>query len=162
MAELTGSEQEMAREIAYSLASMCEEAEQLYKDCMEKVNSSEKARIVSQTDYINGVQQHPTSKRSFAALADEEERDLTAILRKLHRLSENGRSMWSDFLFLAGGPKSDFSSAIQWCVQHGIDSNTVITITAKWLFLTCDFGVTKESFLKEDDRIGELAKSMKQ
>ena len=65
-------------------------------------------------------------------------------------------------MFLAGGPNSDFSTAMQWCVPHGIDSNTVSTIAVQGLFLRCDFGLTKASFLRENDRLNAAMESNQQ
>jgi hypothetical protein len=143
----------MTKEMAYSLAAMCKEASRLYDECIEKADNSEKARAMSQTEYVNGVQQHPISKRAFASMADGLERELTPLLQQLHELSAKGEGVWSNFMFLAGGPNSDFSTAITWCTEHGIDSNTVSAIAVDGLFLRCDFGLTKASFLKENDRL---------
>jgi len=143
----------MTKEMAYSLAAMCAEASRLYEECIEKADNSERARAMSQTDYVNGVQQHPISKQSFAGMADRLEGELTSLLQELHELSAKGQGMWSDFMFLAGGPNSDFSTAMLWCTQHGIDSSSVSTIAVQGLFLRSDFGLTKASFLKENDRL---------
>ncbi|MDQ2875004.1 MAG: hypothetical protein M3Y33_09515 [Actinomycetota bacterium] len=117
---------------------------------------------MSQTDYVNGVQQHPISKQNFATMAGRLEGELTSLLRELHGLSANGQSMWSDFMFLAGGPSPDFSTAILWCAEHGIDSGTVSTISVQGLLLKCDFGLTKASFLKENDRLNAALESNQQ
>ncbi len=156
------SEEEMTKEMAYSLAAMCQEASRLYDECIDKADKSEKARAMSQTDYVNGVQQHPLSKQSFAGMADRLEAELPLLLQQLRGLSANGESRWSDFMFLAGGPNSDFSTAMQWCIQHGIDSNTVSTIAVQGLFLRCDFGLTKASFLRENDRLNAAMESNQQ
>ncbi|HTU05187.1 MAG TPA: hypothetical protein VMG13_06495 [Trebonia sp.] len=156
------SEEGMTREMAYSLAALCEEASRLYNECIEKTNDSEKARALSQTDYVNGVQQHPISKRTFASMADGLEGELTSLLRKLHEVSAQGESVWSNFMFLAGGPNSDFSTAMMWCTEHGIDSSTVSSIAVDGLFLRCDFGLTKASFLKENDRLTAAMESNQQ
>jgi hypothetical protein len=147
------SEEEMTKEMAYSLAAMCEEASRLYEACIEKADKSYSARAMSQTEYVNGVQQHPISKRSFASLADKLEGELTPLLQELHELSAKGHSVWNDFMFLAGGPDSDFSSAMMWLTQHGIDSSTISSIAVNGLFLRCDFGLTMASFLEENDRL---------
>lgn len=152
----------MTREMAFSLAAMCEEASQLYEECIEKADNSEKARAMSQTEYVNGVQQHPISKRNFASMADRLEGELTSLLQKLRELSAKGQGVWSDFMFLAGGPNSDFSTAIMWCTEHGIDSSTVSTIAVNGLFLRCDFGLTKASFLKENERLTAAMESNQQ
>jgi hypothetical protein len=156
------SEEEMTKEMAYSLAAMCQEASRLYEECIEKADNGERARAMSQTDYVNGVQQHPISKQNFASMADRLEGELTSLLQKLHELSVKGQSVWNDFMFLAGGPNSDFSTAIMWCTQHGIDSSTVSTIAVNGLFLRCDFGLTKASFLKENDRLTAAMESNQQ
>jgi hypothetical protein len=150
----------MRKEMAYSLAAMCEEASRLYEECIEKADNSEKARAMSQTEYVNGVQQHPISKRNFASMADRLEGELTSLLQKLQELSTKGQRMWSDFMFLAGGPNSDFSTAMIWCAEHGIDS--VSTIAVNGLFLRCDFGLTKASFLKENERLTAALESNQQ
>jgi hypothetical protein len=143
----------MTKEMAYSLAAMCKEASRLYDECIEKADNSEKARAMSQTEYVNGVQQHPISKRNFASMADRLEAELTPLLQSLRELSVKGESEWSNFMFLAGGPNSDFSTALMWCNEHGIDPSTVSTIAVDGLFLRCNFGLTKASFLKENDRL---------
>lgn len=156
------SEDELAKETAYSLAAMCEEASRLYNECIDKADKSEKARAMAQTDYVNGVQQHPLSKQSFAGMADRLEGELTSLLRELHELSAKGQRVWSNFMFLAGGPDSDFSTAMMWCTQHGIDSSTVSAIAVNGLFLRCDFGLTKASFLTANDRLAAAMKSNQQ
>jgi hypothetical protein len=156
------SEEEMTKEMAYSLAAMCEEASRLYDECIDKADKSERARAMSQTDYVNGVQQHHLSKQSFAGMADRLEGELTSLLKELHELSAKGERTWSDFMFLAGGPNSDFSTAMLWCAQHGIDSSSVSTIAVQGLFLRCDFGLTKASFLKENDRLNAALESNRQ
>lgn len=156
------SEEEMTKEIAYSLAAMCKEASRLYDECIEKADNSEKARIMSQTEYVNGVQQHPISKRNFASMAEALEAELTPLLQNLRELSVKGESVWSNFMFLAGGPNSDFSTALMWCNEHGIDPSTVSTIAVDGLFLRCNFGLTKESFLKENDRLTAAMESNQQ
>jgi hypothetical protein len=153
------SEEEMTREMAYSLAAICKEASQLYNECIEKVNDSEKARALSQTDYVNGVQQHPISKRTFAGMADRLEGELTSLLQKLHEVSAQSESVWNNFMFLAGGPDSDIGTAMMWCSEHGIDSTTVSSIAVDGLFLKCDFGLTKASFLRENDRLTAVMES---
>jgi hypothetical protein len=156
------SEDKMTTEMAYSLAAMCQEASRLYDACIEKADTSERARAMSQTEYVNGVQQHPISKRSFANMADKLEGELTSLLHQLHELSAKSQSVWSDFMFLAGGPNSDFRTAMMWCAEHGIDSNTVSTIAVQGLFLRCDFGLTMASFLKENDRLAAAMESNQQ
>ncbi|HEY1704272.1 MAG TPA: hypothetical protein VGG75_31645 [Trebonia sp.] len=150
---------EMTKELAYSLAAMCQEAYQLYDKCIEKADTSEKARAMSQTDYVDGVQQHPISKQSFASMAGNLEGELASLLQALHELSVKGQGAWSDFLFMAGGPNSDLSTAITWASEHGIDSNTISAIAVNGLFLRCNFGLTKASFLAENDRLNAAMES---
>jgi hypothetical protein len=147
------SEEEMTKEMAYSLATMAREASRLYEECIDKADQSDRARVMSQTDYVNGVQQHPISKQSFANMASRLEGQLINLLQTLHELSARGRGMWSDFMFLAGGPKSDAATAMQWCTQHNLDSDTISAIAVDGLFLRCDFGLTRESFLEENQRL---------
>ena len=155
-------EDEMTKEMAYSLAAICQEAKRLYDECIDRADKSERARVMSETEFVNGVQQHPISKQSFAGLAVSMESELTTLLQQLRELSIKGESVWNDFMFLAGGAGADFTTAMLWSAQHGVDGSTVSTIAVQGLFLRWNFGLTKAAFLEANDRFSEVLESNQQ
>ena len=107
----------MTKEMAYSLAAMCQEASRLYDECIDKADKSNKARAMSQTDYVNGVQQHPLSKQSFSSMADGLEAEFSLLLQQLRGLSANGESLVERLHVPRRRAQLGFSQAMQWCIQ---------------------------------------------
>lgn len=160
-ADMVGStalsaEEELTREVVYSVAAACREVSALYDKCVDMANMIEKGRAIARSGIVNGVHQHPIALQSFAEMTSRHESEMTSQLQKLRELQATGNSRWSDFMFLTGAPISDFAKAMQWCLQHGIDSGTLSTIGSQGLILKCNFGLTVETFIKENDRLAGI------
>lgn len=158
-ATVAGSEEEMIKSVFYALAATCKEAGELYDKCFEKAESSDKFYAISQMEYVNGVQQHEYSKQSFASMARESERELISLLRELRQLATKGRGLRSDFRFLAGGPSEDWMTALEWCVEHDIDSEVIGRQMNDAWYVLMDFGSTMESFVEESNKLYALIQS---
>jgi stress response protein SCP2 len=144
-----------AGEMATALAGLCGQAMEVYQQIFEKVDTWDRAQAMAKADYVDGIQQHPLSKQAFADMARKKEAEIEPLLHQLRGLSEQGRALRSDLYFLVGGPQRDNQTVVEWMMQH-LPVDVQSSIFAQGIVIACDFGVTIESFLRENERMNEI------
>jgi hypothetical protein len=139
--------------MVYSVHSALEEMMNRYSQCFEKAETVEKAYGMANTEYVNGVRQHELSQASFRNLGVRSERELEGLLAGLREATGAAHSQWKDLLFLLPGTEHDIMRVSSWCLSHGIDSEMVSSLLGNSMFIFADFGLTRDSFWTENERV---------
>lgn len=124
-----------------------------YEQCFEKAEFVEKAFNVANAEFVNGVRQHELSKASFRAHGLSEERELEGLLAELRAATGTARQQWNDLLFLLPAAENDVMRFANWALPHGVDSELFSFILSNAVFTNTDFGLTRESFWTENERV---------
>lgn len=124
-----------------------------YEQCFEKAELVEKAFNVANAEFVNGVRQHEISKANFRAHGLSAERELEGLLTELRTATSAARQQWKDLLFLLPGAENDVMRFANWALPQGVDSEMFSFILGNAVFTSTDFGVTRESFWTENERV---------
>jgi len=124
-----------------------------YEQCFEKAQLVEKALGVANAEFVNGARQHEISKASFRAHALGQERELEGLLTGLRTATSAARQQWKDLLFLLPAAENDVMRFANWALPRGVDSEMFSFILGNAIFTSTDFGVTREAFWAENDRV---------
>lgn len=125
-----------------------------YQLCFEKAEHIEKAYGMANTEFVNGVQQHPISRENFRKLAEQEEQELPGLLVALQEVTATARGQWHDLVFLLpGDEENDIMKFANWCMASGVDSEVMSSIVSNSMFINTDFGTTRASFWDQNERV---------
>jgi hypothetical protein len=146
-------EDALRAKMVYSVHGALEEMMNRYSQCFEKAEAVEKAYGMANTAYVNGVRQHELSQASFRGLGVRSERELEGMLAGLREATVAAQNQWRDLLFLLPGTEHDIMRVSTWCLSHGIDSEVVGSLLGNSMFVHADFGLTRDSFWAENERV---------
>lgn len=124
-----------------------------YSQCFEKAELVEKAYGMANTDFVNGVRQHEISQASFRSLGVSSERELETQLAGLRESTVAAQDQWKNLLFILPGSEHDVMKVINWCGSHGVDAGMMSSVVSNAMFIYTDFGLTRESFWTENERV---------
>jgi hypothetical protein len=146
-------EDALRAKMVYSVHGALAEMMNRYSQCFEKAETVEKAYGVANTGYVNGVRQHEASVAAFRGLGVRSEREMEGLLADLREATVAAQSQWKDLLFLLPGTEHDIMRVGNWCLSHGIDSEVVSSLLGNSMFVFADFGLTRDSFWAENERV---------
>lgn len=119
-----------------------------YQECFEQAENIEKAYGMSTIG-------HPISQENFRKHAVQMEGEIPAVLAELREATSAAASQWSDLMFLF--PSDDSAKQLvdfgQWCTTNGVPSDTLSAVVGNGMFIYTDFGLTRESFWTENERV---------
>lgn len=148
--------QSRARELAVALADACRQASAVYDEIIEHVQRWDRARSLANADYVHGIRQHPSSKQTFAQMAQRAENETIPRLHQLRGIAAHGNALRSDLFVVIGGPTGDFRTTADWLSRNDLPDGTAAAVIAQGIFISVDFGVTLETFLAENERMSEI------
>jgi hypothetical protein len=129
-----------------------------YQQCFEKAEHVEKAFGMANAEFVNGVRQHEISRENFRQLGVRSERALEALLADLRTATIAAQNQWKDLAFLLPGDEKDVMKIASWCNSHGVDSELLSSVVGNGMFIYTNFGLTKESFWTENERVISVMK----
>lgn len=124
-----------------------------YQVCFEKAEHTEKAYGMANAEYVNGVQQHPISRENFRQAAIRNEAELPPLLTQLRERTAAARTSWEELLFLLPSGENDVMRVANWCMANNVASDIMSFVITNAMFAKTDFGLTRESFWAENDRV---------
>jgi len=127
-----------------------------YQRCFEAAQNVEKGFAMANADFIQGYRQNEISKENFRKSAVATERELESLLGDLRTATLGAEEQWKDLVFLLPGSESDVVKLSNWCMSHGIDSKVMSSVVTHGIFIHTNYGLTKESFWVENDRVTTL------
>lgn len=153
--EFTDPEDALRWKLVFSVQGALTAMMDKYQECFEHAENVEKAYGMANAEYVNGVQQHPISKETFRKHAVKLEEELPGILSELREKTGAAASQWKDLMFLF--PSADTAQQLvefgQWCTANGVPSETLSAVVGNGMFIHTDFGLTRESFWAENERV---------
>ena len=153
--KFTGPEDELRWKLTFATHDAFAAMMDAYQKCFETAQGVEQAYGLANSAYVNGVQQHPVSREHFRQAAVDGERELSGKLADLRQVTAVAASRWQDLMFLF--PNSDtiqqFADFHRWCVLAGVASETYSAVAVNAMFVHTDFGVTRDSFWAENERV---------
>jgi len=151
------SEDALRWKMVHSVHGALEEMMDKYQQCFKTAETVEKAFGMANTDFVNGVRQHELSQASFRNLGVRTERELEGLLAGLRESTVTAQNQWKDLLFLLPGSDHDVMKVSKWCMSHGVDSGLMSSVVSNGMFIYTDFGLTRESFWIENERVAAIA-----
>lgn len=139
--------------MVHSVHGALQEMMDKYSKCFEMAERVEKAFGMADAEFVNGVRQHEISRDSFRQLGVRSERELQALLAGLRETTVAAQSQWQDLIFLLPGSEHDIVKISTWCMSHGADPETTSSLVSNGMFLYTDFGLTRETFWTENERV---------
>jgi hypothetical protein len=139
--------------MVHSVHGALEEMMDKYSKCFEMAERVEKAFGMADTEFVNGVRQHEISRKNFRQLGVSSERELQGLLAGLRETTVAAQSQWKDLLFLLPGSEHDVVKISTWCMSHGVDPGVTSSLVSNGMFLYTDFGLTRETFWTENQRV---------
>jgi hypothetical protein len=124
-----------------------------YKECFEKFEGIEKAFAIANAEFVDGYRQAEQSKEVFRQMAVSDERELEGLLSDLREATTRAQNQWEDLVFLLPGSDNDVTKIATWCMSHDVDSEVMSSVVANGMYTRTNFGVTKESFRAENERV---------
>lgn len=140
-------------EMLHSLHSALAEMMDQYQECFEQAEKVERAFGMANAEYVDGVRQHPISRENFRKMAVQMEEDLGAPLAVLRAKTAAAAAQWKDLLFLLPGDDADVMKISKWAASNGVDSEVFSYVISNGVFIYTDFGLTKDSFWTENQRV---------
>ena len=150
---LEDPEDALRRKMVHSVHGALEEMMDKYSKCFEKAENAEKAFGMANTEFVNGVRQHEISQASFRGLGVRSERELEGLLVGLREATVAAQNQWKDLVFLLPGSEHDIVKIGNWCMSHGVDSEVTSSILSNGMFTHTNFGLTRNSFWTENERV---------
>ncbi len=126
--------------------------------CFEKAEFVEKAFAMANAEFVDGIRQHEISREHFRKLGEKSERELEVPLGDLRETTLAAQSQWRDLLFLLPGSENDVMRIGNWCMSHGVDSEVLSSVVSNGIFINTDFGLTRDSFWTENERVAAVMK----
>ena len=139
--------------MVHSVHGALEEMMAKYQQCFKKAEHVEKAFGMANTDFVNGVRQHELSQASFRGLGVRSERELEGLLVGLRESTVAAQNQWNDLVFLLPGSDHDVMKVSNWCMSHGVDAGVMSFVVGNGMFIYTDFGLTRDSFWTENERV---------
>jgi hypothetical protein len=124
-----------------------------YQECFEQAEKVEQAFGMANADVVNGVQHHPISKEHFRNMGVEMEEELKRPLAELREKTSSAASQWKDLVFLMPAGDNDVIRINDWCMSHGVSTETYSSLIGNSMFIHTDYGLTRESFWTENERV---------
>lgn len=139
---------ELRWKMVHSVHAALTEMMDRYQLCFEKAEKVEKA--VGMTELRP---QHEISIENFRRLAVSLERELENLLGDLRSSTIEAQRQWNDLLFLLPGSENDIIKIADWCTSHEVDSEVLGSVVGNGMFVHTNFGLTRESFWAENERV---------
>jgi hypothetical protein len=139
----------MVHAVQTALAEMMDR----YQECFEKAEKVEKAFGLANAEVVDGVQHHPISRENFRKMGVKLEEELARTLAELRERTSSAASQWKDLVFLMPAGENDIMKIGNWCMSHGVSSETSSALISNGAFIHTDFGLTRESFWTENERV---------
>lgn len=131
-------------------------------ECFEKAELAERGYAVANAEYVDGVRQHEISKDHFRRTAERLDSELAALLHELRELTLTAQAQWKDLVFLLPPAENDVMQIGNWCATNGVDSAVMSSLLSNSVFLYTDFGLTREAFWAENNRIAAVMNAANQ
>lgn len=125
-------------------------------ECFEKAEYAEKAIAMGNAEFVDGIRQHEISREHFRNVGIQADAELQPLLAELRAATAFALSQWENLVFLLPGTDNDVMKIFDWCESHGVDSEMSGAILAEGMFIRTDFGLTRESFWAENERIAAV------
>jgi hypothetical protein len=132
-----------------SLADMMDK----YQQCFEKADLVEKAFNMANAEYVDGVRQHEISRDHFRNVGVRYEQELVSLLVDLREATGAAQAQWKDLVFLFPDGDNPFLAISDWCMAHDVDPGVSSSVLGNGVFIGTNFGLTRESFWTENERI---------
>lgn len=128
------------------------------EQCHEKAVLAEKAFAMANTDVVNGIRQAEISKNTFLKHGIEKDRELQLQLAELRDATARAKGQWNNLmlLFSDGTDEHGIPTWMGWCMSHHVDSNVYTELISYGAFIGTDYGLTRESFWAEAQRIEQI------
>ncbi len=139
--------------MVYSVKAALEEMMDKYSQCFEKAEHVEKAFGMANAEFVNGVRQHELSRNSFRQHGIGAERELEGLLVGLREATAAAQNQWKNLVFLLPGSDHDIMKFANWCMSRGVDSEVMSSVASNAMFIYADYGLTRESFWTENERV---------
>jgi hypothetical protein len=139
--------------LVHSVESALADMIDKYQACFEQAQRVEKAFSIADAPFVNGVRQQETSKNQFRRIGTDLEQDLIGRLGRLREATIAAQSQWTDLVRLLPGSESDMMKISNWCMSRGVDSEVMSLVLTNGVLIGTDFGVTRESFWNENERL---------
>lgn len=122
-----------------------------YQECFEHAESIERAYGLSTVG-------HPISQEHFRKYATKLEEEFPALLAQLREATTTAAGRWNDLLFLfpSDDTAQQFVKLGQWCTVNGVPSETLSSVVGTSMFIHTDFGLTRQSFWTENERVSSV------
>lgn len=133
-----------------------------YQTSFEKAEHTEKAYGMANAEYVDGVRQHEISRESFRKAAVRNEAELAPLLAQLREATQAARAGWQDLIFLLPGAENDVMRVANWCIANGVSSEMLSFVVANSMLINTDFGLSRDSFWAENERVAAVAQGASQ
>lgn len=124
-----------------------------YEECFQKADMTEKAIAMGNAEFVDGVRQHEISRKHFQDLGVQMDGELNGLLAELRNVTSAAREQWQNLLFLLPGTDNDIMKISDWCMSHGVPSETMTSLLSNAMFINADFGTTRQSFWAQNERV---------
>lgn len=142
--------------LVHSVQSALTAMMETYQQCFDKAEHVEKAFNIANAEFVNGVRQHEISRKNFHQAGVRAEQELLPLLGELRQATQAAQSQWQDLVFLLPGSDNAVLKISNWCTSHGVESEVLGSVVANGMFIHTDFGVTRESFWRENERVASV------
>lgn len=139
----------MVYTVAVSLKAMMHQ----YEVCFEQAEKVERAFGMANAEVVDGIPQHPMSKANFRKMAVSWEGELSVMLAELREKTKAAASQWKDLVFLLPGDGNDMVRLVEWCRAHKVREEEFQTFISDGLFIFTDYGLSRDSFWAENQRV---------
>ena len=143
---------EMVRATHASLAAMMD----INQACFEKAQMVEQAYGMANAEFVDGIRQHEISRKNFHERGVALEAELTGLLHQLREATVAAQGQWRNLVFLLPDAENDVMRIANWCQANGVDTQVMSSIVSNGMFISTDYGTTRQSFWTEQERIREI------
>lgn len=144
----------MINSLSATLAAMLDKNTQ----CFEKAEMAEKAFAMGNAEFVDGIRQHEISREHFHNMGVTLDGEVVALLHELREVTAAAQAQWRDLVFLLPASDNDVLAIANWCTSRGVDSGLLSAIVSNGMFINTDFGLTRESFWAENERVAAVLK----
>lgn len=154
--EFDDPEDALRWQMVYSLRATLAQMVDKNSECFDKAELVEKAYAMANAEYVDGVRQHEISRNNFRDHGVRSEQELGVLLGELRQITLTAQNQWKDLVFLLPGSDNDVMKIANWCMSHDVDSEVLSSVVSNGMFVNTDFGLTRESFWAENDRVAAV------
>lgn len=144
----------MLHSIQSALAAMMDN----YQQCFETAETVEKAYGMANAEFVDGVRQHEISREHFRNMGVRWEGQLVSLLSDLRETTSAALNQWKNLMFLLPGSDNEAMKVSNWCMSRGVDSEVASSVVGNGIFAYTDFGLTRQSFWTENERVISVLK----